>query len=51
MGSTLDSEIAGRYINTSKAVQLRIILIKMRYTQPKTPLELDNITAFGILIK
>ena len=51
MGAASESEIAGGYINARKAVELRIILMEMGYIQPKTPLELDNTTAFGILTK
>ena len=33
------------------AVELRITLTEMGHPQPKTPVELDNATAFGMLTK
>jgi len=51
MSSASESEIAGRYVNARMAVELRIILMEIGYMQPKTPLEVDNTTAFGILTK
>ena len=51
MGTASKTEIAGGYINTRKAVELHIILMEIGYIQSKTPLELDNTTAFSILTK
>ena len=51
MGAASEAEIAGGYVNARMAVELRIMLMEMGHIQPKTPLELDNTTAFGILTK
>ena len=51
MSSTSESDIAGGYVNARIAVELCIMLMEMEHTQPKTPLELDNTTAFGIVTK
>jgi len=51
MGAASETEIAGGYVNARMAVELRIMLMEMGHVQPKTPLELDNTTAFGILTK
>jgi len=51
MGAASEAEIAGAYVNARKAIEEQIMLIEMGHIQPKTPLELDNTTAFGILTK
>ena len=51
MSSASESEIAGGFVNARMAVELRIMLMEVGHTQPKTPLELDNTTAFGTLTK
>ena len=49
--NTSESEIAGGHVNARMAVELRIMLMKMGHSQPKTRLELDTTTAFGMLTK
>ena len=51
MGAASESEIARGHANARIAVELHIMLMEMGHPQPKTPLELDNTTAFGTLTK
>ena len=49
IGAASESDIEGGYVNARIAVELHVILIEMGYLQPKTPLELDNVSAFSML--
>jgi hypothetical protein len=51
MSAASESEIAAAYVNAKDGVESRITLMEMGHPQPKTPLEIDNTTAFGILTK
>ena len=48
MSSDAESEIAGLFICSKAMVQLRQTLIDMGWTHPKSPIQCDNSTAFGV---
>ena len=49
MGAASESEVAAAYVNAREAIKYRITLIELDHLQHQTPLEMDNITAHGIL--
>ena len=49
MASAAEAEVAGLFINASKAIRIRHILIEMGHPQLPTPLKTDNTTTQGIL--
>ncbi len=49
ISSTAKAELGALYINTCKAVPMRQLLKEMGHKQPKTPIETDNSTAFGVV--
>jgi hypothetical protein len=49
MSSAAKAELGALYINACKAVPMRQLLKEMGHIQPKTPIETDNSTAFGVI--
>jgi hypothetical protein len=49
MSSDTESELAGLYIMTCKAVYVRIILEELGHVQPPTPLQTHNAMADGVI--
>ena len=46
-----EAEIAAAYVNAKDAIESHVTLMEIGHQQPQTPLEIDNTTAVGILIK
>ncbi len=51
MSSAAEAELGALYINAREAVYLRQILEAMDHPQPRTPMQMDNTTAEGVIIK
>ena len=51
MSLTTEAELGTLYINAKEAVYLRQILEKMDHPQPRTPIQMDNTTAEGVINK
>ena len=51
MGAASEAEIAAAYVNARIGIGIRLALMELGHIQPKTPLEIDNTTAHGILTK
>ncbi len=49
MSSAANAKIGALYINACKAVPMRQLLTEMGHKQPKTPIQTDNTTAFGVI--
>ena len=49
MSSAAKAELGALYINACKAVPMRHLFKVMGHKQPKTPIETDNSTAFGVV--
>jgi hypothetical protein len=49
MSSIAEAELGALYINACKAIPMRQLLEEMGHKQPKTPIETDNSTAFGVV--
>ena len=49
MSSAAEAELGALYINAREAVPLRILLEEMGHPQPKTPIQMDNSTALGVV--
>jgi hypothetical protein len=49
MSSTAKAKLGALYINACKAVPMRQLLKEMGHIQPKTPIETDNSTPFGVV--
>ena len=49
MSSAAEAELGALYINAREAVPMRQLLEEMGHKQPKTPIETDNSTAFGVV--
>jgi hypothetical protein len=49
MSSAADAELGALYINACEAVPIRNLLQEMGHKQPKTPMQTDNSTAFGVV--
>jgi hypothetical protein len=50
VASAAESEVRACFHNAQSGAPLRVILTELGHTQPLTPLQTDNTTAFGILI-
>jgi hypothetical protein len=48
MSSAAKAELGALYTKTKEMVLLRQTLIKMGWTQPYTPIQMDNSTAVGV---
>ena len=51
MASVAEAEMAALYITAQKMVTLFTTLIKMDWPQPKSPIQIDNLTAVGFTNK
>jgi len=49
MSSAAEAEIGALFLNAQAAVPARHALEKMGHPQPKTPIQTDNTTAFGVV--
>jgi hypothetical protein len=49
MSSAAKAELGTLYINACKAVLMHQLLKEMAHKQPKTPIETNNSTAFGVV--
>ena len=49
MSSAGETEVASSYLNCKAALPLRIALEEMGHPQPKTPVIIDNTSAWGIM--
>jgi hypothetical protein len=49
--SAAESEVGACFHNAQSSAPLRVTLTELGHTQPPTPLQTDNSTAFGILNK
>jgi len=49
MSSAAKAKLGALYINACKAVPMHQLLINMGHKQPKTPIQTDNTTAFGVI--
>ena len=49
MLSAAEAELGALYINAQEAVPLRHLLEAMGHKQPPTPIQIDNITAVGVV--
>jgi hypothetical protein len=49
MSSAAKAELGALYINARKAVPMCQLFKEMGHKQPKTPIETDNSTAFGVV--
>ena len=49
MSSAAEAELGALYINAREAVPMRILLEEMGHPQPKTPMQMDNSTALGVV--
>ena len=49
MSCAAKAELGALYINARKAVPMRHLFKEMGHKQPKTPIETDNSTAFGVV--
>ena len=49
MSSAAEAEMGALYINACEAVPIRNLLQEMGHKQPKTPMQTDNSTAFGVV--
>jgi hypothetical protein len=49
VSSTAEAELGAMFINVEEAVHLRQILTELGHSQPKTPIQTDNLTAEGVI--
>ncbi len=49
MSSAAEAEMGALFINAKEAVHMRRILSKMGHSQPRTPIQMDNSTAEGVI--
>ena len=49
MSSAAEAELGALFLNAKTAVPTRITLIKMGHPQPRTPIQTDNSTAYGLI--
>jgi hypothetical protein len=49
MSSAAEAELGTLYINAREAIPMRQLLKEMGNKQPKTPIETNNSTAFGVI--
>jgi hypothetical protein len=49
MSSAAEAKLGALYLNAKEAVYLQQILSKMGHPQPKTPIQMDNTTAEGVI--
>ncbi len=49
MSSAAEAELRALYINACEAVPMHQLLTEMGHKQPKTPIQTDNTTAFGVV--
>jgi hypothetical protein len=49
MSSAAKAKLGALYINACEAVPMRQLLTEMGHKQPKTPIQTDNTTAFGVV--
>jgi len=49
MASAAEAELGALFINSQKAVPIRQTLEELGHTQPPTPMQTDNSTAFGVV--
>ena len=49
MSSAAEAELGALYINANEAVPMRQLLTEMGHKQPKTPIQTDNTTAYGVV--
>jgi len=49
MSSAAEAELGALYINAREAVPMRVLLEEMGHPQPKTPIQMDNSTALGVV--
>ena len=47
MASTVEAESGALFLNCQEAVPIRITLEEMGYSQPPTPVQVDNSTVLG----
>jgi hypothetical protein len=51
MSLAAEAELGALYMNAKKAVYLRQILKEMNHPQPRTPIQMDNMMAEGVINK
>ena len=49
MSSVAEAELGAMFINAQEAVPARITLEELGHKQPKTPMQIDNSTAVGVV--
>ena len=49
MSSVAEAEVGDLYIHAREAVPMRLLLQEMGHPQPKTSIQTDNTTAFGVV--
>jgi hypothetical protein len=49
MSSAAEAELGALFLNAKEGVYLRQILTKMGHSQPRTPIQTDNMTAEGVI--
>jgi hypothetical protein len=49
MSSAAEAEFGALYLNAKEAVYLRQILTELGHPQPRTPIQMDNSTAEGVI--
>ncbi|KAL7523430.1 hypothetical protein ACHAWF_000517 [Thalassiosira exigua] len=49
ISSAAEVELGALFINAKLAVPIRTTLVKLGHAQPKTPVQTDNLTAYGVL--
>ena len=49
MSSVAEAELGALYINARTGVEIRNILEEMGHMQPRTPIQMDNLTSEGII--
>ncbi len=49
ISSAAEAELGALYINSREAVPMQMNLQEMGHKQPKTPIHIDNNTAFGVI--
>jgi hypothetical protein len=49
MSSAAEAELGALYLNAKEAVYIQQILTKMGHPQPKPPIQMNNLTAKGVI--
>ena len=50
MSSAVEAELVALYINSKCATKIQHTLAEMGHLQPPTPIQIDNYTAYGVIM-